>query len=396
MNFREEYKSYNKALRPNPELVKKLQEAAREGKEGNEGYAPAEQQGYAREGKEEKAGYVREKAGRERLRAWKTVRGFACAAAACLCILVGLPTLAANVEPLYELMRRVSPQLAQNFRLVQEADEKLGIRMEVASVYLHENELQVYITLEDLEGNRIDENTDLFNSYSVNMPYPGYGGGGWKPVDFDGETGKATFLVTLGLLPDAEGNSRDIAELAGKKVTLYLGRILSGMVEYDDLKVEVSWDAVQAEPEAALMRMSGGPAPEIIKGDTEDPRPRIKMLKPEAPVSGEIVEGIYFMGMGFIDGRLHIQTAEPDYMKNNNHCELFLTDQEGNRWYYDYKVSAAGDTEDTKGIMYQDCIFEISAEELEGYDLHGHFVTTGNYLEGNWSVTFPVEKPASE
>lgn len=386
MNFREEYKSYNESLRPDPELVKKLQEAAREKSEGKAGYAPA---GQLQES-------VRKKRGRKKAHVRKWVWGLACAAAACLCILVGLPALAANVEPLYALMRRLSPELAQSFRLVQKTDEKLGIRMEVASVYLHENELQAYITLEDLEGNRIDENTDLFNSYSVNMPYPGYGGGGWKPVDFDEETGKATFLVTLGLLPDEEGNSRDMAELAGKKITLYLGRISGGMNEYDDLKVEVPWSAVQAEPEVALMRMSGGPAPEIIKGDMEDPRPRTKMLKPEIPVSGEIVEGILFMGMGYIDGRLHIQTAEPDYMKNNNHCELFLTDQEGNRRYCDYKVSAAGDTEDIKGIMYQDSIFEIPPEELEGYTLHGDFVTTGNYLEGNWSVTFQVEEPVSE
>lgn len=366
MNFREEYKSYNEEIQPEPALVRKMQEAAREKKAGKEARV---------------------------LIAAKVLAG---AAAACLCVLVGLPTLAANVEPLYELMRRVSPELAQSFRLVQMADEKLGIRMEVASVYLHENELQAYITLEDLEGNRIDETTDLFNSYSVNMPYPGYGGGGWQPVDFDEETGKATFLVTLGLLPDSEGSPREIADLAGKKITLFLGRILSGKAEYDDLKVEVSWSEVQEEPEIALMRISGGPAPEMIKGDAEDPRPRIKMLKPGAPDSGEIVSGIFFMGMGYIDGRLHIQTAEPDYRKNDNHCELFLTDQEGNRRYYDYKVSAAGDTEETKGTMYQDCIFEISPGELEDYTLHGHFVTTGTYLEGNWNVTFQVEQPISD
>lgn len=366
MNFREEYKRYNEEIRPDPALVREMQEEALEKEEEKRG------------------------------RVLGLVRGFAGAVAACLCILVGLPTLAANVEPLYELMRRVSPELAQSFRLVQKTDEKLGIRMEVASVYLHENELQAYITLKDLEGNRIGETTDLFNSYSVNMPYPGYGGGGWEPVDFDEETGKAVFLVTLGLLPDSEGNPRDIADLAGKKITLFLGRILSGAVEYDDWKVEVPWSAVQAEPETALMRLSGGPAPKIVKGDAEDPRPSTEMLKPAAPDSGEIVEGIFFMGMGYIDGMLHIQTAVPDYAKNDNHCELFLMDQAGNRRYYDYKVSAAGNTGDTKGTMYQDCIFEISPDELEDYTLHGHFVTTGDCLEGNWSVTFPVEGFVSE
>lgn len=366
MNFKEKYRSYNEEIRPDPALVREMQEEAREKAEG------------------------------KRERVLRAIRGFAGAAAACLCILVGLPTLAANVEPLYRLMRRVSPELAQSFRLVQKADEKLGIRMEVEAVYLYENELQAYITLEDLEGNRIDETTDLFNSYSVNMPCPGYGGGGWHPVDFDGETGKAAFLVTLGLLPDSEGNLRDISDLAGKKITLYLGRIMSGKTEYDDLKVEIPWSEVQKNPETVMMRISGGPAPNTVKGDMEDPRPSARMLKPGEPDSRLAVEGILFTGMGYVEGMLHIQTAVRDYLKNDNHCEWFLTDQAGNRRYYDYKVSAAGDTEETKGTMYQDCIFEISPEELADYTLHGHFVTTGTYLEGNWSVTFPVEEQISE
>lgn len=96
--------------------------------------------------------------------------------------------------------------------------------------------------------------------------------------------------------------------------------------------------------------------------------------------------------MGYIDGRLHIQTAVPNYMENDNHCKLYLTDQEGNRRYYDYKVSAKGNTAETEETMYQDCIFEITPEKLEEYILCGHFVTSGSCLEGNRSVTFPAEE----
>ncbi|MCM1025215.1 MAG: hypothetical protein NC432_02200 [Roseburia sp.] len=417
MNFREEYRSYNEEIRPDPALVGRLREAAREkGQQGPvrklreaicEKGERRREQGSIRESREaicekgerkKEQGSIRElrEVAREKeaqKRKLRTVRRFAGAAAACLCILVGLPALAANVDPLYELMRRVSPKLAQSFRLVQKADEKQGIRMEVAAVYLQENELQAYITLEDLEGDRIDETTDLFNSYSVNAPCPSYGGGGWEPVDFDEETGKATFLVTLGLLPDSSGNPVNIA---GKKITLYLRRILSGKTEYDNLRMDVPWSEVQADPEIAVMRISGGPAPDIIKGDVEDPRPSARLLKPgeATPIPG--VEGILFTGMGYIDGRLHIQTAVLDYMENDNHCELYLIDQEGNQRYYDYKVSAKGNTAETEETMYQDCIFEISPEELEKYTLCGHFVTSGSCLEGNWSVTFPAEETSGE
>lgn len=76
---------------------------------------------------------------------------------------------------------------------------------------------------------------------------------------------------------------------------------------------------------------------------------------------------------------------------SDNHCELFLVDGEGNCRLYDYKVNAFGSSDDTKKTDYQDCIFDISPEELENYTLHGHFVTSGFHIKGNWSVTFPIE-----
>lgn len=95
------------------------------------------------------------------------------------------------------------------------------------------------------------------------------------------------------------------------------------------------------------------------------------------------MDGIQLTGMGYIDGMLHIQTAVQDVLENDNHCELFLVDEEGNRRFYDYKINAFGDTEETKNTDYQDCIFEISPEELENYTLHGHFVTAGFHMEGH-------------
>lgn len=189
MNFREEYIYYNEAVRPDEPMVEEMKEKARQQEKG------------------------------KRFSTFQVMRSAAAIVAVCLCILVGIPTLAANIDSIYNIMYRFSPKLAQQFRLVQTWDEDQGIRMEVEAVYVKDNELQAYITLQDLEGDRIDGTTDLFDSCFINTPVAvaGYGGGGYKPVDYDEETGKATFLITAGLLGQ---------DIRGEKVTLSLRKIL--------------------------------------------------------------------------------------------------------------------------------------------------------------------------
>ena len=82
-----------------------------------------------------------------------------------------VPVLAVNVPVIYELMYLVSPSVAQHFMPVQKSCESNGIEMEVVSAYIKDNTAQVYITLKDLEGNRVDETTDLNDSYNINRAF---------------------------------------------------------------------------------------------------------------------------------------------------------------------------------------------------------------------------------
>lgn len=358
MNFKEKYRKYNEAVRPGRELLEEMLEEAREQQETR------------------------------RKQIYRGLRNVMAAVVVCVCIFVGVPAVAANVEPIYDLMYRVSPRLAQKFSLVQKTDEDQGIRMEVLSAYIHENEIQAYITLQDLEEDRIDETTDLYDSYTIKVPFDGYGGGGSQPVDFDEETGTATFLVTLGTF---SGELESLKEVVGKKVTFSLRELIGKKTEYDDLEIPVFWSEVEMEPQTMCPKLRGGSYPNMTGGDDGDPRPSGKMLFPGEPRKIAPVEGITLTGMGYIDGMLHIQTMVPNLLETDNHCELFLVDGEGNCRLYDYKVNAFGSTAETKGTDYQDCIFDISPEELENYTLHGHFVTSGFHIKGNWSVTFPIE-----
>ena len=146
------------------------------------------------------------------------------AAAIILCITVTVPVLAATVNPIYELVYKISPGLAQMMKPVQMSCEDNGIKMEVMSASVYENEAAVYLSLEDMtDQNRIDETTDLFDSYSINQGFTSFSTCSY--VSFDKETGKATFLIYI---TRADGN-----KIEGNKITFDFTEFLSKKSHYD-------------------------------------------------------------------------------------------------------------------------------------------------------------------
>lgn len=113
----------------------------------------------------------------------------------CLCLFLSIPALAATVEPIYRLMYMVSPTVTQFFMPVQKSDEDKGIKMEVVSAYIHDNVAEIYITLQDLTEQRIDETTDLYDGYSINRPFDS--SAHCERVGYDESTKTFTFLITI-------------------------------------------------------------------------------------------------------------------------------------------------------------------------------------------------------
>ena len=359
MTFKERYGNYNESISPAPALISGLEEAAQERRTA------------ARRG------------------VFRTVRAVATAAAAVICLGVVMPTLAMSVTPIYRLMYLVSPEVAQFFRPVQMTDEHQGIRMEVVSAYIHENEAQIYITLQDLEGDRIDATTDLYDSYSINTPFSS--SGGCRSVGYDPETGKATFLITI-----SQWGGKNIE---GEKITFSVREFLSHKESNEDLLIPISLSEAEKQPATmtATLRGFGGDIDfkmaheDMVESDGMGHR-ITSVLVPQ-PDNGVIpLDGIEFTGMGYVDGLLHIQHAVPDSLLNDNHGYFFLVDGSGQERLYDCNMGFWGQADDTRSTSYEDYVFDISPEELSDYTLHGYFVTSGFRMEGNWSVTFPLEQ----
>ena len=113
-----------------------------------------------------------------------------------LVVVLGMSTaLAALNDDVNQLLYRIWPQAAMALRPVNLISESQGIRMEVVSASLNGTESLVTLTMQDLEGDRMDETTDLFDSAILQLPYDG--SGTCIQTGYDPETKTASFAVYM-------------------------------------------------------------------------------------------------------------------------------------------------------------------------------------------------------
>ena len=293
----------------------------------------------------------------------------------CLCIFLVMPVLASTIYPIYQLMYLVSPATAQFFMPVQKSHVDNGIKMEVVSAYIHENIAEIYITMEDLTGNRIDGTIDLYDSYSIHRPVDSMAY--CSSVGYDPETKKATFLITL----EEWGNKN----ITGDKMTFSVREFLSYKKEYEDIPILIDLSTISIAESTQKVSAIGG-------GIDYENNGSIVALIPSAPMSEFTVDGIELTGVAYIDGMLHIQTAVRDPLSNDNHGFLYFKDKSGNKIDSNYIFHFIEYDDQEVRIGYSNYVFNIPQDEISNYTLFGDFYTSGMKTDGNWRVTFPLEK----
>lgn len=298
-------------------------------------------------------------------------------AAVCICVLVTMPVLAANVEPVYQILYAISPAAAQFFMPVHKADEDNGIRMGVVSAYIHENKAEIYLIMQDLIGERIDGTTDLYDSYSINCPFDSTAS--CEFLKYDGETKTASFLIRI--------ESRGGRIVSGDKVTFSAGVFLSRKKKYENVEIPVELTSVwEAEERQKVETRGGGGSGYERYADSEG---FVEALIPDEEGKEFLVDGIDLTGIGYIDGMLHIQTSVKNRIENDNHGYIYFKDENGNAIYCDCNFYFSDDKEN---IDYCEYVFDIPQSEIEKFGLFGDFVTAGMRTEGDWRVTFPLNE----
>lgn len=352
MNFKETYRHLNNAVVPDPELTEALLERARKRTQRQK---PV---------KSHRFGYG--------------------AAAAIFCLFAGLllsmPALAAHADPVYQLLYRLSPRAAQYFMPVQMSAEDQGIRMEVVSARIYENTAEIYIAMEDLTGDRIDETTDLYDSYSIHRPFDATGT--CERAGYDAASGRVFFLIKL----QEQSGTGSAHSITGDKITFSVQEFLSRKSTYENMVIPLDLTCLPENPKVKETEPNG------FSGDCEIWKNlhTAAVLVPNITVSILPSDGIRLTAIGYQDGMLHIQTAMEDTLENDNHGYLWLEDEEGTCESV-CSISFQEESENGHSVTYHEQVFDISEERLSGCTLHGRFVISGQKTEGNWRVTFPLE-----
>ena len=300
---------------------------------------------------------------RSGIRRWATVL-----AAFAGCFLVATPALAASVPEAYYLLYMVSPETAQFFRPVEMRAVDQGIEVSVESAYIVGSKAQAVITVRDLEGDRLDDSLDLYDSYDIRIGYDCIGH--CEQMGYDATTKTATFLITI-----ASMDEKNIIQ--GSKLTFTLSTLLTGREKTVDALIPMDWDNIRSEVQTET-------------GDTSD---AVVMIPGTERI--ELHEGFYCSSIGYVDGKLHIQLYTPGRDLRDDHAFLYLRNAAGEEKHGEmrYRGGYRGmDPAEDERANYVEYAFDVPQNELDQWLLYGDFYHATNRIDGNWSITFPLEQ----
>ena len=334
-----------------------------------------------------------------------------------LCLMITTSALAATVPEFNSWLYTIAPDIALYFRPVRMADENNGVRMEVEAIRILGRQAQIYVTVTDLEGGRLDETVDLFDSYALDVP--GDSSAYCSLERYDPDSNSATFLI----------HYTSVKEITQDKVTFVIRKMLTQKQHSAAHIYPQDYGPFDSEAESFLPgeRVRGGGISLEMMDRNDLPKENVSIddavvwhefiwqtpvLMPES-ISVELTEGVRLTGVGYVDGMLHIQLHYDNIVvtDNNGYIELdgvlrmqpgaadpIIPDNNG-RTVLD--APAAGSIPMYMSIAfwdeagtgsYEEYIFDVPPSQVSGLRMIGRFVTCKMLVDGPWSVTFPIEE----
>ena len=305
-------------------------------------------------------------------------RWIAIAACLCLCFCSAVPALAATGNDLaYEVLYSISPSIAQKLKPVNVSCEDNGIEMTVVAAEVDGEKATILVSMRDNNGKRLDETTDLFDSYSIHTPYDQ--SGGCSLVGYDDYANTATFMLTI--------EQMNHMLIPGDKITFSVSQLLSKK-EHSNFKLTQinTADVLSITEFVTNPDVRGGGGINIKSVDWDN----LLLMKPDEANAIGLTNGVTLTGYGIVDGKLHIQLRYNDILNTDNHGYVYLKTQ-------DDKVIICENNfafwDESHVDSYEEYVFSISSEEVSNYEIWGEFWTCNNGpIKGSWQVTFPMKK----
>ncbi|MEN6634989.1 MAG: hypothetical protein ABFC56_04015 [Clostridiaceae bacterium] len=283
-----------------------------------------------------------------------------------VCLLTITPALAAEIPEVYDMLYFVLPETAQFFKPVQKSDIDQDIEIKIESVYVHGAQADAVISVRDLSQDRLSEKIDFDDSYDIHTGFDSVGT--CNQIDYDAATRTATFLIETSSM-----NPGDL--IVGKKLTISFQTLLSGKTEKLAYPIPIDWSTI----------------PDTAQTVQSEPYSETVLAIGETQVA--IFDEFMITGIGYVDGKLHIQLYTPRRHTFSDHAFLYLKsgEEEPLAGSMFYRGGYSGDPVLDREADYIDYVFDVPKEELSKYTLLGDFYGYQTRIDGDWSITFPLE-----
>ena len=324
-------------------------------------------------------------------------------------LLIGTMTaLAAGMEDINAMLYNIWPEAARALRPLNLSDEKAGIRLDVLSASLTDNQLLITYSLTDLEENRIDEKTSC--AAMIDIPWMHQGSGSDEMLSFDAETHQAVYASYLEYtsLSFPEGTLFDSATITfrvnglrgSEQKTLDLWPLMTDQ--------DYTAEAVTAPPESGVDA--------IVRDDnaSEMEKTLPNILNPANNLHIPITDDIELSGIGWLDGNLHVQIHVSNYAIKVDY-EHGMSDIARYTSYINLRDHNGNDVMWAPGFFDQllkdkpyfiwginwregdeqwiEKIFPVQPEEMDQYIIYGEFTNLmadyEDLLQYEWQVSFP-------
>lgn len=305
-------------------------------------------------------------------------RSAALVLACMLALSIVTSALAATHPDFNQWLYQYAPSAAMLFRPVNSVCEDQGVRMEVQAIHIDGCSAEIFVTVTDLVGDRLDGTVDLFDSYGIDTP--GDSSAYCTLADWNEAERQATFLIHY-------ESARPIRQ---DKLTFAVSRMLTGKEETTMQLEAFLPDALPAltptDPGDSL-RGWGSNAPL----EPEDAH-ALGML-PLNTEGAELLPGVHYLGAGLNSDEVRVQLRYDDIGRTDNHGFLWLETSDGTRIDCTATLSAWADN---KRDSIEESIFPVTPDQLSDAKLMGTFFTCDTLIEGDWSVTFAItQTPAA-
>ncbi len=325
--------------------------------------------------------------------------------AVALILVISMATaLAASLnEDINRLLYQVWPAAARALRPVNLSMETAGIRLDVLSASVSDENMYVTFALTDLEGNRINENTKCEGTLSGDVCQSSWGK--TELLSYDPTSRQAVFVGYTSYTPKPDS----AATLSNSTLCLHIdGLSTPETTEIDNLLSRMTGKDYIAEAVPCMNRAIFQIGYIAEDDSVPDFREYPPILNPENSLEMPLANGFALSGIGWIDGVMHVQIHMPHCVKefrtertfshmHMTSCDVSLLDKNKewvshkNSSQYPFGIESMGWTDGDD--VWMEYLYPFSWEEMEKYHLHctcENEAKNPELLDRDWYIEFPA------